>query len=92
MLEHRVCISVYCMHIFYMHIGKGNSLIYVVRNYHKNQIIYVRKCQICTSIIKTIPNSRMFVIIIKNQITYVRKCQIFMSAIKPSLISAGVLS
>jgi hypothetical protein len=44
---------------------------------------------------KTIPNSCMFVIIIKiksNQITYVRKCQIFTSAIKLSQISAGVLS
>jgi hypothetical protein len=41
MLEHGVSISVYCMHIFCMQIGKGNFLIYVVHNYHKksNQII-----------------------------------------------------
>jgi hypothetical protein len=26
---------------------KCNSLIYAVHNYHKNQIIYVRKYQIC---------------------------------------------
>jgi hypothetical protein len=53
------------LHAYFLHAHwKGNSLIYVVRNYHKKQIIYVRKCQICTFV----PNSRMFIIIIKNQI------------------------
>jgi hypothetical protein len=47
MLEHEVRISVCCMHIFLHAHWKGNFLIYVVRNYHKNQIIYVIKCQIC---------------------------------------------
>jgi hypothetical protein len=54
MLEHGVRISVYCMHIFLHTHWKDNSLIYDIRNYHRNsnQIIYVRKCQICTSAIK----------------------------------------
>jgi hypothetical protein len=52
MLEHGVRISVCCMHIFCMHIGK--AIPYDVRNYHKksNRITYVRKCQIFTSAIK----------------------------------------
>jgi hypothetical protein len=49
--------------------SKDNSLIYAVCNYHKksNQIIYVRKCYLYVCH-KNVPNSRMFVIIIKNQI------------------------
>jgi hypothetical protein len=41
------------LHTYVLHAHwKDNSLIYVVLIYHKHQIIYVRKSQICTSAIK----------------------------------------